>query len=388
MSQANITGNYLVCGNEVFVEGQSIGQFQSFEMEDTRENIAGTATVSMPFYTIAAKAAKSVAPGGSIAIQRVGQNTTTYVRINPDDWHIRTGARIQVYTWYHDSQSLGQQFERRLEFDGFVREVVGGFPTIIKCMDAAFILKFGTVTQSWPTATPLAALLQQMCDISNDAFAEYRSRNGLTAPYPNLIPDPDSMESEFVLKPATGVSPYDVLERVIVGMYKLYGNVFVEGETARVYCGLGLPDTQVATVELDTSVNVVARNIIPSDMMFENFRVIVRFLEGGEMKTIEKGAENGIVYDLPFTPSRSAAQMEQTALSVLAGLRAQRNKGTITTLLYPLVRLYDYVNFTDTIFTTLSGGYYVIGRKLTCGNGKGYYQTLTVTNKTFLYLAN
>ena len=388
MNPANITGNYLVCGNEVFVEGQSIGQFQSFEMEDTRENIAGTATVSMPFYTIAAKAAKSVAPGSSIAIQRVGQNTTTYVRINPDDWHIRTGARIQVYTWYHDNPALGQKFDRRLEFDGFIQEVVGGFPTVIKCKDASFMLKFGTVTQSWPKATPLSTLLQQMCDISNEAFAEYRIRNGLTGPYPKLQPDPDSMQSEFVLKPATGVSPYDVLERVIVGMYKLYGSVFTDGDTARVYCGLGLPATQVATVELDTSVNVVERDIIPSNMMFENFRVIVRFLEGGEMKTIEKGAENGIVYDLPFTPSRSAQQMEQTALSVLAGLRAQRNKGTITTLLYPLVRLYDYVNFTDTIFTTLSGGYYVIGRKLTCGNEKGYYQTLTVTNKTFLYLAN
>lgn len=388
MAVRNITGNYLICGNEVFVEGKSIGQFQSFESDETRENIVGTASIEMPFYTIAAKAAKEVGRGSTIAVQRVGKNTTTYVRINPDDWNIKTGARIQVYAWYHDNAVIAQKFEKRLEFDGFIRDVIGGFPTVIKCEDAAFMLRFGTVTQSWPKATPLSSLLQQMCDTANAAFAKYRKDNKLTYAYPSLLPDPKSMQSDFVLKPATGVSPYDVLERVIVGMYKLYGNVRIESDKARVYCGLGISESESPTVELDTSVNVIARDIVPSDMMFQNFRVIVRYLEDGTMKTIEKGAENGLVYDLPFTPGRNAEQMNTTALSVLAGLRAQRNKGTITTLLYPLVQLYDYVNFNDTIFKSLSGGYYVIGRKVTCGKGKGYRQILTVTNKTFLYLAN
>ena len=346
MAVRNITGNYLICGNEVFVEGKSIGQFQSFESDETRENIVGTASIEMPFYTIAAKAAKEVGRGSTIAVQRVGKNTTTYIRINPDDWNIKTGARIQVYAWYHDNAVIGQKFEKRLEFDGFIRDVIGGFPTVIKCEDAAFMLRFGTVTQSWPKATPLSSLLQQMCDTANAAFAKYRKDN------------------------------------------KLYGNVRIESDRARVYCGLGISESESPTVELDTSVNVIARDIVPSDMMFQNFRVIVRYLEDGTMKTIEKGAENGLVYDLPFTPGRNAQQMNTTALSVLAGLRAQRNKGTITTLLYPLVRLYDYVNFNDTIFKSLSGGYYVIGRKVTCGKGKGYRQILTVTNKTFLYLAN
>ena len=62
------------------------------------------------------------------------------------------------------------------------------------------------------------------------------------------------------------------------------------------------------------------------------------------------------------------------------------SKGTITTLLYPTVSLFDYVDYEDTIYTTLSGRYYVIGRRLTCGKGRGYYQTITVTNSTFLYL--
>lgn len=198
MAVRNITGNYLICGNEVFVEGKSIGQFQSFESDETRENIVGTASIEMPFYTIAAKAAKEVGRGSTIAVQRVGKNTTTYVRINPDDWNIKTGARIQVYAWYYDNAVIGQKFEKRLEFDGFIRDVIGGFPTVIKCEDAAFMLRFGTVTQSWPKATPLSSLLQQMCDTANAAFAKYRKDNKLTYAYPSLLPDPKSMQSDFV----------------------------------------------------------------------------------------------------------------------------------------------------------------------------------------------
>ena len=73
MAVRNITGNYLICGNEVFVEGKSIGQFQSFESDETRENIVGTASIEMPFYTIAAKAAKEVGRGSTIAVQRVAK---------------------------------------------------------------------------------------------------------------------------------------------------------------------------------------------------------------------------------------------------------------------------------------------------------------------------
>lgn len=384
----NITGSYFICGNEVFVEGRSLGQFQAIETEDTRRTIAGTATIKMPFYTIAASAAKIYAGDGAIAVKRAGKRTTTYVRVNPNEWNLKTGARIQVYTWYHNNPSLGQTFEKRLEFDGFIREVIGGFPTVIKCEDAAFILRFGTVTRSWDTATKLNTLVEEMCNLANKEFAKFRQDNGFSMPVPKLVPSGRNMDSAFVLKPATGVSPYWVIEKVVVGMYKLYSNVTIDADRALVYCGLGVSEADSPTINLDTSVNVVARDIVPRNLLFENFKVTVRFIEQGELKSITKGAKNGIPYELPFTPNRTALEMEKTALSVLAGLRANRNQGTITTLLYPEVRLFDYINYTDTIFTTLSGGYYVIGRKLTCGDGKGYRQILTVCDKTFLYLAS
>lgn len=390
MAEKRISGNFFACNNEVFVEGKSIGQFAAIEVEEDRKSISASATIDMPFYSIAVAATKTTS-GSSIDVKRVGKYATTYVRINPDDWNIKIGASIQVYGWYDDNEALGQKFDKLLIFDGYIRSVEGGFPTKIKCEDRSFALRFGTVTQSFTSATKLSTLLQSMCDISNDAFAKYRSDNGLTAPVPKLTPDGKSMDSEFVLKPAYAVSPYDVLERVIVGMYKLYGTVRSDtddsGESvAYVYAGLGISDSSAPTKKLDTSVNVVGRSIVPNDNLFENFKVTVRWIEEGTLKSYTTGSENGIPYDLPFVPGRNTDQMKTTAESALSGLKANRNKGTITTLLYPEVRMFDYVDYNDTIFTTLSGRYYVIGRKITCGNGRGFYQTLTITNSTFLYL--
>ena len=182
-SESRITGNFFVCKNEVFVEGKSIGNFSSLETESDRKNLTATATVEMPFYSVAVAAAKEVS-SSSVVVREVGDYATTYVRINPDDWNIRIGARIRIYTWYEDNEQLGHKFDKVLEFDGFIRHIEGGFPTVIKCEDAAFMLRFGTVNKSYGMPTKLVSLLQEMCDISNEAFAKYRRDNGLTAEIP------------------------------------------------------------------------------------------------------------------------------------------------------------------------------------------------------------
>lgn len=390
MAEKRITGNFFACNNEVFVEGKSIGKFASIEIEQDRKEIANKATIEMPFYSIATAAAKETS-GSSIAVKRVGKYSTTYIRINPDDWNIKVGASIQIYGWYEDNEALGQNFDKLLLFDGYIRSVEGGFPTRIKCEDCSFALRFGTVNQSFTSETKIAALLQSMCDISNEAFAKYRKDNGLTAPVPKLVPDGKSMDSGFVLKPAAAVSPYDVISQVVVGMYKLYSNVHTDTDAAGnsvayVYAGLGISDSNAPAKRLDTSVNVIGRSITPTDNLFRNFRVTVRWIEDGGLKSYSTGSDNGIPYEIPLMPGRNSSQMKTTAESALSGLRVNRNKGTITTLLYPEVKMFDYVEYTDTIFSTLSGRYYVIGRKITCGGSRGFYQTLTVTDETLLFL--
>lgn len=390
MEYKELYGNFFVCENEVFVEGKSLGQFQSFESENTRESLVGEATVTLPFYTMAAKAAKTVNPDSVIAPKSVGKNVMTYVRINPQDWDIKTGAHIQVYAKYRDDNILGHKFENVRVFDGFIREVIGGFPTVIRCEDYGFVLRFGTVTKSWPQSVKLSDLLSDLCDISNTAFAEYRDKNNFdsdkTRALPQLTPSGKCEVTGISLKPAVSVSPYDILHDSIMSKYKLFAGV-EELDKPYLWVGLAINEKDSPTARLDTSVNVIECSLVPQNMLFENFKVIVRFLDSGTLKTVEKGSKNGLPYEIPFIPNKTSKEMETIANSALNGLKANRNKGTITTLLYPVVNLFDYINFTHTIFSTLSGGYYVIGKSLKLDEN-GYKQVLTVTDKTFVYLSN
>ena len=47
-----MTGNYFECGNEVIVEGFSLGHFSSFNVSNRRAVIGATAEIKIPLYTI------------------------------------------------------------------------------------------------------------------------------------------------------------------------------------------------------------------------------------------------------------------------------------------------------------------------------------------------
>ena len=47
-----MTGNYFECGNEVIVEGFSLGRFSSFNVSNSRDVIGATAEIKIPLYTI------------------------------------------------------------------------------------------------------------------------------------------------------------------------------------------------------------------------------------------------------------------------------------------------------------------------------------------------
>ncbi|MEG0899031.1 MAG: hypothetical protein RSF40_04890 [Oscillospiraceae bacterium] len=380
MENKSLKGNYFVCANEVFVEGKSVGQFESFECEDTRENLAASATIRLPFYSMAVKSISKITKG---KVKSIGKNILSYVRIDPEKMGVKIGAYVEVKVWYHDNKILHHKFDKQVAFAGFIKNVTAGFPTTIECEDMAFPLRFGTASQ-FPKLTKLSDMLPAQIEISNEAFSKYREDNGLKYKCPKLSFDTNSLDGEFVFKSYKGISPFDVVSQVLVGIYKLYASVDGDG---KLFAGIGTANTQKRTVELDTSINVIGRNVVLGSALFENYKVIVRYIDSNrEVKEISKGSENGIPYELPYQPNKDAKWASDIADSTLMGLKARRNKGTIQTLLYPEVRLFDFISYVDTVIDELSGGYYVIGRKLTCDDN-GYRQTLTVTNKTFLYLA-
>ena len=81
-----MTGNYFECGNEVIVEGFSLGRFSSFNVSNSRDVIGATAEIKIPLYTI--------------SVTDKQRPVADSLRIGVDGALLATGARFEVYVWY------------------------------------------------------------------------------------------------------------------------------------------------------------------------------------------------------------------------------------------------------------------------------------------------
>lgn len=375
-------GNYLICKSDVLVEGESIGGFTSFTSKADRKNITSTAEVSMPFYTVLQNNENSQSS--------IGKNTKSYNRFSDDILSkLKIGAYIEVVIWYESGiASLGykQNFEHIVSFRGYIREVVGGFPTKIKCEDLSFPLRFGTINQTWAEGTPIAtALKNTFLPTANKAFADQRAKNNLTYPITKLFVADDVMDAKFTFQTLSGVSPHYCITK-IMDMFKFYATVRDDNS---VWVGVATPNADATSpnITLSTALNVVNRNLVSTDQYFENYTIEVNYVDNGHLKTYRNSAENGELVVVPFLNTKGDdpdTMAKKVAENALKGLRMDRNKGTITTLPYPQVKLFDYLKYEDTLFSKFSGNYYVIGLNMSCDD-KGYRQVIEVTNTTLIY---
>lgn len=361
-------GNLFRVGNEVFIEGTSIGKFAEVNISEDRDNLADSVSVKVPVY--------------AIGFQQ-GQPPSQRIRAALEGINIKPGARIDIDAWFYNNASLGQRFARLRIFSGFIRQVIGGFPSTLICEDYSFILRFGTINRDWQSRTTLKDMIDYLCPISNKAFEDYRKAQGFSNPgdFPALSFDSSNSASvEFALQTFKLISPFDALTKLLK-MFTLYGYVTTEG---KVYFGLGVKDKSKKNVQLATNTNVIGRDIVPTNGLFENYQVVVNALMAdGTKYTYEYGDSQGEPHRY-FVPAKTTSLVEDTAKSIMARLKGNRNKGTIKTVLYPEVNMFDTVEFTDTLFPELSGTYYVIGRNLKCDESEGFIQTLTVTDEMFI----
>lgn len=361
-------GNLFRVGNEVFIEGKSIGRFASVDITEERDSLSGRCTMTLPVYAIGF---------------RQGLPPAQRIRAALEGINIKPGARIDIDGWFYNNAQLGQQFERLRIFSGFIRQVIGGFPSKIVCEDYSFILRFGTINRDWVSRTKLKDMVDYLCPISNKAFEDYRKAQGFDNPadFPALSFDSsDSADVEFALQTFKLISPFEALSK-LMNMFTLYGTVNTQG---KVYFGIGVRDKFKRTVTLATNTNVIGRDIVPTDGLFENYKVVVNALMAdGTKYTYEYGDSQGEAHRY-FVPANTVSLTEQTAKNIMARLKGTRNKGTIKTVLYPQVNMFDFVEYTDTMLPELTGNYYVIGRNLSCDTSDGFIQTLTVTNEMFI----
>lgn len=363
-------GNFFVCACRVVIEGTDVGQFESVTITEDREKLGAQCTVLLPIYAIGFNS-QDLPPASRIRAVLEG------IQIMP-------GARIQVYAWYEPIPVLEQQFEHVLIFDGYIRQVISGFPSQLICEDHSFVLKFGRVAKDMQTVQTIEQMIEQLCPVSNAAFENFRKQQGFRNPtdFPHLSFDStNSAESRFALKAFKEISPFDALQKLI-NLYRLFGYVTEEG---LVYFGIGVRDKVKRTVTLNTRENVIDRDIVPRDGMFDNVYVQVNvLLPNGTIISREAGdKETGEPYKI-FRNIDTEEGAQQLAENTRLSLLGVRNEGTITTLLYPYMRMYDYVDYTDTLFPELSSYFYVTGRTLKCDNKDGFIQTVKVTDERFV----
>ena len=371
-----MTGNYFICENRVVIEGKPIGQFERFSYSETRDSLEGSAKIYLPVYAI-----------GYNSDPRLNAPPTERIRAALNGLKIKPGAAIEVWGKYSNIDVLEQKFTEVLLFKGFIRQVISGFPSLLICEDNAFILRFGKVSdkKEWHTRSKLKDMVERVIPIANKAFVEYRKTQGFNKPdeFTKLQYDSDnSADTDYTLQLSGSVSPYEVLTKLI-NMYNFFSRVRPDGA---LYIGLGVADKSKRTIELHTQKNVIERDIIPKDGTFENYYVEVNSYDdnGHPLKATVGDSDGEMVRE--YRSLRTNEGVQKFAQNLYNYLAGTRNKGSVKTILYPVVELYDYVKYTDSLFSELSGGYYVTGKEIECSEDTGYIQTLQLTDERFMML--
>lgn len=364
-------GNFVVCRNEVVVEGVSIGEFSAAEVILDRDSLIATATIELPLYTISMQK-DGTPPGQDVPLTRRS-------RMGVEMGELKCGAQIVVWAWYESPGTMAD-FAKQIVFSGYIRKVEGGFPSVLKCEDMGFPLRFGDVNKSWNPGATLVKNIESILPIAHEAFSKYREKQGFNDNWTRVtIVGDEIADAPYRMEPWKEISPFDALQRT-VSDYGLSGLV---DDSGRLYIGAMENAPTHKTVELDTRFNVLECDVDIEDAMFVNYNVkLTARTVGGQVIEAEYGDPDGEPLPKRMMPANTQQGLNQMALAIYNKLVGGVNSGSISMLLYPRVDLFDFVTLNHTLFPELSGDYTVIGLTRKLGEG-GFRQELTVTDKKY-----
>lgn len=376
----------VICRNEVFIEGVSVGQFEAFTMKADHRSFGATATLTIPLYGVGIEKRSAQSPTRS-AGRANARILSRYRQIN-----VNICAEVEVYCWY-------EGFDKVRVFHGFVEHISEGFPVTLHLRDGSFILKFGTIEKGWSEDAKLQEIVQDCLPVANEAFKMERNKYGFSrdiAPLQYSLSDKNVQAFTTPLSfknYAAGRAPFEIVQHLMQYLV-MYAGV---DDDNNVYIGTGVADTTRPSIKLDTRYNVIDREIIPIDGRFVDYDVKVSgVLKDGKIYTATGGLRNSRSVEsrsdfgqLSAVSHRSMCNLDTVegiqdfANRMLADLKGNYNKGSITMLLYPKVQLLDHVDYNDTIFDIYDAKYYVTSYTFSASDS-GYFQKIEVTDLVFM----
>lgn len=409
---------YLNCKIQVFINDltKPINSIVSVDMHNDGNHIGASCEIVMPL---------------SARIEH--DDSENHFIINPVRYSYNTGDHVIVNAKYEGMESYGNADGWVRIFEGFLYDFYEGTPLKIKCLDYIYWFNIGIYGSAyvWTKKTTstgktkkgsikggegkqfasieFADLLQDLVDWTNTYIDGYNEENGTNFPDVTLI----RPEFSFVLENITftNMSPAAVLEWL---KRELGFNISLTG--TQLYANIA--SYTLNQVKLDSGINVLESNLQSTNLtkrrtkktrgansVFLRIKLKVYFeKEDGTKDSMEIGDPNGVLRECFFYkvkkgnmveyPTGSGSMVPENYLKFANEARnacyLKSYKGDVTTLLYPIIGLFDKVTYTDRRYTEQNGDYVATAINITLDD-KGFHQKSHLsflTNYNILQTAN
>jgi hypothetical protein len=272
------------------------------------------------------------------------------------------GDAITITAWYDG-------YDPVTVFKGFIYDFEYGTPTKIMCTDYIYFFNLGRFgaqrllvkknKKSKVSVPSIGAsfksikfkdLLQKLIDFTNDTIDDQTTD---TDHVQLITPVPDFTMVNLTF---AQMSPAAILEWI---KKELGINISLSGN--HLYANVASNTLKV--VKYDTTINVLKSTLQRPNSVFTRYKLKAWFIrEDGTKDSVEVGDENGTLKEVWFFKvERNSTLYNKMANDALQKYKQVKYNGSVTTLLYPDVDLFDKADYHDYRYPAKNANYVVTG---------------------------
>lgn len=271
----------------------------------------------------------------------------------------KKGDKIKITAWYSEYENISKP----IIFEGFIWDFTEGNPVKIKCIDYVYKLIGGIATNSEGGKNGLY--------YSNKK--EYR--------FKDIVKDILKGTEIDILEPfldfnVTGLSLPNMSPKACLEHFKKELGLTMTLIGQKLYCNLA--KFTFNTIKLDSSINVVKCDLQKPDDVYQKTKVnFYTENEKGVKQKVTVGDEDGDLSEIFLYVIKNKQTQQKLVDNYLENRKLSHYKGKITTLLYPVIDLFDKIEYNDIRYKDRSGNYTVRGYTLTLDTN-GFRRVLTL----------